>query len=322
MKITKFLPYILLFSLLLISCQDTSGDKLLLRTYSPNLLKSLFGGAGSKIIMADGTEGPSYRMPKKIGIDPTWSPDGQWIVTHFGGDRAGSHSDLFLINVLDDTRIQLTDDTTGQAYPVWAPDGQKIAYEQYHQDSIYTMDVGCLLYGQECNIEPLFLSEGRSPAWSPDGHYIAFDRPEGCEYSCDDPCELICKGGVYIIDSVGTSLPDRISPENLYCVSPQWSPDGERIVASCDEGLIIFYLDGREPTNLGIQGGHATWSPDGASIYYLSSDTDDLGEMLGWESCWSNALFKINIEEKEPERLTHDKRECIRWYRWLPQGSS
>jgi len=224
MKITKLFLYVLLFSLLLTSCQDASGDKLLLMTYSPSLLKSLFGGTGPKIIMADGTEGPSYRMPKKIGIDPSWSPDGQWIVTHFGGDRAGTHSDLFLINVLDDTRIQLTDDTTGQEYPVWAPDGQKIAYEQYHQESIYTMDVSCELTGQECNLEPLFLTEGRFPDWSPSGRQIAFAIQEGCEYSSDDPCELVCKGGVYIIDSVGLSFPDRISPENLYCVSPKWSP--------------------------------------------------------------------------------------------------
>jgi TolB protein len=55
-----------------------------------------------------------------------WSPNGKQIV--FEAYPSGPYGDIYLVDAAGGTPVNLTDDTTGQADPVWSPDGQKILF--------------------------------------------------------------------------------------------------------------------------------------------------------------------------------------------------
>lgn len=55
-----------------------------------------------------------------------WSPNGKQIV--FEAYPNGAYGDIYVIDATGDTPVNLTHDPTGQADPVWSPDGQKILF--------------------------------------------------------------------------------------------------------------------------------------------------------------------------------------------------
>jgi Tol biopolymer transport system component len=55
-----------------------------------------------------------------------WSPNGKQIV--FEAYPNGAYGDIYVVDATGGTPVNLTDDTTGQADPVWSPDGQKILF--------------------------------------------------------------------------------------------------------------------------------------------------------------------------------------------------
>jgi Tol biopolymer transport system component len=55
-----------------------------------------------------------------------WSPNGKQIV--FEAYPSGAYGDVYVVDATGGTPVNLTHDTTGQADPVWSPDGQKILF--------------------------------------------------------------------------------------------------------------------------------------------------------------------------------------------------
>lgn len=65
-----------------------------------------------------------------------WSPEGKQIV--FEGYPNGPYGDIYVIDATGGNPVNLTNDTTGQADPVWSPDGQKILF----LDNVFVNGVG------------------------------------------------------------------------------------------------------------------------------------------------------------------------------------
>ena len=146
---------------------------------------------------------------------PSWSPDGERIV--FGARRDGHFENKFAVTyeiyVMDaDGRNQrrLTENRNNDRYPVWSPDGKRIAFMadrkgNFEQFDIYVMDADG---GNEQN-----LTQHRawdwSPSWSPDGNRIVFDsRRDG-------------NGEIYVMDADGDNL-QNLTNNRHSDANPAW----------------------------------------------------------------------------------------------------
>lgn len=270
----------------------------------------------------DGLGKVSFDFPKELGYQPAWSPDGKWIVTSIGGRMAGSNADLLFISSDGKYRYQLETSEQGESGPTWSPDGKMVLYSSYYD--IYMIDASCILQKEKCQPSPIYIAKGLRPAWSPDGKNITFDEIDNChyEYLCDGGCEMVCTGGVFVVSADGSNKPVQISPDDQRCTQPKWSPDGNYIVADCKDSITLLSPDGSTIKPLGINGGEPTWFPDGSKIAFVSSEGEGLGYMLGWEACYANAIFTINPDGSNLQRLTHGKDECVLEYTWLPTANA
>ena len=66
---------------------------------------------------------------KHTDISPNWSPDGRYI--YFSSDRSGIFN-LYAFNIKENKLFRLTNVITGAFEPAISPDGQELAFIQYH----------------------------------------------------------------------------------------------------------------------------------------------------------------------------------------------
>ena len=204
--------------------------------------------------------------------------------------------------------------TTGPAdsgWPVWSPDGKKLAFDSNRTDPNPTDSTAVndlfTINADGSGVTKLTDSVGASAdaAWSPDGSLIAFDADRG------DPNS---KQGIYTMRSDGSDF-HRVTirpPGYEFDVSPRFSPDGKRLVFTRFRGkgcpqpycpsehaaLFTVALDGtglRRLTTFAIHAGDADWSPDGKRIVFEAypngpSATSTSSERTGGISETSRAI--------------------------------
>ncbi len=157
-------------------------------------------------------------------------------------------------------------------YPVWSPDGSKIAFARpgYEYDSnIYVINADGSNLKQLTFIEPGDVA-GHQSAWSPDGKKIALVLSFGVGFGA----------GIGLIDADG-GYPSTLHVGFYYQGKPAWSPDGTRlaIVASSNNSsqpancVFVMNADGSGMTCVanGVPGSHVAWSPDGSKLLYVAS---------------------------------------------------
>jgi TolB protein len=178
---------------------------------------------------------------------------------------------------------QLTHGTANSGWPVWSPNGRKIAFDSDRGDrdpsdpvainDVFTMDA------DGTAVRNLTGSRGFSgdAAWSPDGSSIAFDS-DGGGYPG--------RQGIYVMKADGTSVrrvtrPPASATNDL---APRFAPDGHRLVFTRFNGdtdfgnsaLLTVEPDGtglRQITPFGVGAGDADWSPDGSRIVFEAYPT-------------------------------------------------
>jgi TolB protein len=150
-------------------------------------------------------------IPQVNGWDPTWSPDGQFIL--FASDRNGT-TQLFTVRP-DGTKLtRITNLPAIRGRSDWSADGQYIVtYSgEAWQRELYIM------YSGGSDVRQLSPGGGNSqgPSFSPDGRWVAFTAyfdHFGDEHGCE----------IYIIRIDGTDL--RRLTDNDYCdYQPRWGP--------------------------------------------------------------------------------------------------
>jgi TolB protein len=197
--------------------------------------------------------------------NPSWSPDGAWIV--FESDLS-SFSDLHRVRT-GSALERLTLNEEGNFEPAVSPDGRHIAFVSSRDGNaeIYRMDVD----GGEHTRLTAFHLDDTGPRWSPDGRTIAFlsDR-EGASRIF-----LMAADGTGQRRLTRDSLSSRMHEEH-----PVWSPDGKRIayvIRDPEGGSTISIADLQTGALRRIPGDGSMpdWSPDGRHIAFVSTVTGD-----------------------------------------------
>ena len=223
---------------------------------------------------------------------------------------------------------RLTENSGSDLYPVWSPDGTRVAFLRRSELTIYTVATGEWT-DVAINVAPT------PPVWSPDGRSVAFLAYATRPYVYRSDWSVLRLGArvdVYTVGPDGSGLKMIVSNA---VSAPSWSPDGERIAVVVSEGddvaLYTFAADGSEPTMVASVGitdmigrgyrdagptafwvPNVSWSPDGSKIMYgaLSVvNVDDGSVVFDTQLIWTGAVFG----EYEPISLPLAA--------WSPDGS-
>lgn len=235
-------------------------------------------------------------MPETLGGTPasrfmqlwTWE-NGELL---FSSNRGG-HADIYLTRGADTTWTNLTSDEAGDNWPVWSPDGSRIAFQRIVGEDakldIFVMDDdGANVVQLTDDPEDDFL-----PAWTPDGKQITFmswrQEPAdsvpvkvGSRMRLPKPASHI-----YIMDADGSNERRLVADPPGTSTALSWASDAQTFVFARKEGkqgadIYIAAPDGivvRRLTNDAAANGAPDFSPDGKHIVF-HADYGDHSEIV------------------------------------------
>jgi Tol biopolymer transport system component len=247
------------------------------------------------------------RKDTRYNVSPSLSPDGNQMM--FLSDRALFSIDLFLADARTgkikrqvtrtalDAHLQSLEfiESAGS----WSPDGQRFVFAAIGggRPVLVLYDVGRGKRTREIRFPQL--GEILNPSWSPNGQFIAFSGLTG------GLTEL------YIYD-LKTGQLRRVTNDQFADLQPAWSPDGRWLAFTTDRfttatatlkpgpyslALLdvatgaIHRVNGSQPQ--GARELDPQWSPDGATLYFLS-DPDGVTN-----------VYRLNLATGERARVTN-----------------
>jgi TolB protein len=180
------------------------GKYISFKTWSPNTDKNV-------LWMMERNGENADKVSQVVGWDPTWSPDGKYIL--FASDMDGEIQ-LFRIRINGKELHRVSDLSGIRGRSDWSPDGQLIvtyAGEAWQRE-VYIMNVD----GSNARVLSPVGGNSQGPSFSPDGNWVTFtsyfDHP-GDDHGCE----------IYIMRVDGTDL--RRLTDNDYCdYQPRWGP--------------------------------------------------------------------------------------------------
>lgn len=216
-----------------------------------------------------------------VDWDPQWSPDGKQIVfqsTRSGGERRLFRDNLWLIQA-DGTGLRLLARSGGGESPAWAPDNQRIAFENVTVHEIYVM---VAVYADGRDTHTLFES---LDVRNQDGEQVAmlWNLYSGLDWSPDGQRIAFVVSGMELWTAKIDGSDARLVVAGGY--SPAWSPDGTRIAFMRDCGIWVVNDDGTGERHVFDEAGECesdppidlcpTWAPDGRQLAFHSTMDGD-----------------------------------------------
>ena len=159
----------------------------------------------------------------------------------------------------------LTNNAATDNFPIWSPDGSKIAFASNRDGggafNIYVMNADGSEVSKITDATAADKGHCQSPSWSPDGESLAYQRREG---NLSQLFTIQLEEGRV-----------RHIADNAW--DPDWSPSGDKIVYCSlqEKGWSLFTVepDGAKPTEIVPSDNKAgyvypAWSPDGKWIAF------------------------------------------------------
>lgn len=229
-------------------------------------------------------------LPESI-FHARYSPDGGRIVFYSYQD---GDAEIYVMDGDGSNLTQLTHNETYDIEPIWSADGSRIAYTASPDMESFTTRVVDADGSNDSRV-----TAGGVKSWSPDGRRmsVVWTEDEGQTFSSE----------IYDIES---GERDEIAHPAAARAMAIWSPDWSRI-AWVDQGdLYVAEIDDVLTSRLteGFDVAHATWSPNGGLIAFVSAHEGDY------------ELYVVDIDRGEPAQLTDN--EAQDWFpSWTPDGS-
>ena len=284
-------------------------------------------------------------LPPAHGFHADLSPNGSQVVySTCGYDHAGY--EIAVVDVENGERQQLTMNRYLDHYPVWSPDGKRIAFiseaEGVGTLGLYTMAA------DGSDVRRVTPPEGRvalaPPVWSPDGERLAFVMKS--EESDGLYLHTVRNDGSELTKVAETSLVIRPPSEYEFAPAvPAWSPDGRyltfirgnvqdpRKIYSITEGIeseeatiYIVRTDGTEPRQVltlkpyGPQPNALAVGLAGGTLYpYFPKISQVLWSPDGTELLFfANGAHLINLDGSNLRRLSPPVLDGMA--AWSPDG--
>lgn len=229
-------------------------------------------GGGQTSLVLTNREGVTVRRLAECPHDycfrtPDWSPTGAWVT--YVRSASSERSQVIIVRA-DGTGSRTLRRRGHSSYPVWSPNGHRIAFVNAETGYIATMRSDGTDVQRVLNLSDV--------SWG--GEIF------GLDWSSRNRLVLTDWQGVFTVHPDGTNL--RLlapSGRRTVPVDPSWSPSGRWLVyyraSSTDSGgggvdsngdIFTMRADGRSSGHysLGVTGSDPCWAPDGSHIAYFA----------------------------------------------------
>lgn len=216
-------------------------------TWSPDGARIAFG-AGSDIFVVNAEGGNQLELTvgEIRGVNPHWSPDGEWIVYQSGADSLSGISGITRVRPDgSDPELLLELPWTFDRWPRYSPTGDRIAFG--HDQDLYLIDA------EGGDPQQLTFSPREGdwwPRWSPDGSTLAYITDGGTHWA------------IGFLDVATSTFLGSVGHAQIDALYPDWAPGGERVAFQLDyrAAVVAEPKDGAEWTNVG-PGAFVDWHP-------------------------------------------------------------
>ena len=174
------------------------------------------------IVPATGGDPERITEEPQVAWEPTFSPDGEWIV--FESHMNGRKGEIYKVSI-DGTQVVALSTGRNDRQPNWSPAGDQIVFQRHSRDQVdvWVMDVDG---GNKRNVTRTPNLEETDVSWSPTGDYLVFSS-DGAGFRF---------ANLFTIAADGTGRERLTHARRRYDGAPSWAPNGSAIAFESRRG--------------------------------------------------------------------------------------